>query len=389
MQDREDDSKGSQNRDHTDDNLKAKRSSTDEARDDLRIASANQTDISLKVARVAADAASAASREKADAARVLGTQTAEEIVRFERRRGDAVIADERRMADAAFSKEREERKKVEEDFLRSERTTTDSDLAQERRRTGLELSSSAVMLQSERTAHLATRVALATRDELMAIVSHDLRNPLSAISMCAAMLIEESTIQKLDAEARTWIAFIKRNADTGMRLVEDLLDMERVANDKLELQRNACDLGEMVGEAVQNFSATAAAKSILLRIAPTKPSIEITCDRDRVLQAVSNLIGNAVKFTQDGGLVNVRVETDSAGHAQILVSDNGPGIPADRLDQVFERFSQLGTKDRIGLGLGLYISKMIAEAHHGSLRVASTVGKGSTFTLSLPSSPDH
>lgn len=364
--------------DKPDGNLKSKRDSTDLARDDFRVATEQQTDSLLATDRTAADSASLVSRGEADTARILGQQTVEESLRFERLRADRTTAEERRRADLAFSHERGDRKKVEGDLLTTERNRAD-----------LELLSSAGVLQVERTAHLATKAALTTREELMAIVSHDLRNPLGAISMCAAMLLGDPPHQKLDDDAKTWIAFMKRNADTGLRLVEDLLDMERISNGQLELRRDTCDLAAVVAEAVQNFSALAAAKSILLRVVPTKPPPVITCDRDRILQVVTNLLGNAVKFTPDGGQVDVRVESGANEGARVTVSDNGPGIPVDRIDGIFERFSQLGTKDRRGLGLGLYISKTIAEAHHGSLRVDSQVGIGSNFTLSLPLSPDH
>jgi signal transduction histidine kinase len=332
-----------------------------------------------------ADVASVVIREKADAARVLGNQTGEESLRFERKRADDVIAAERNRADHALLQERGERKEIEAALLLNERRQTDEDLALERQRTDLDLSASASLLATERSAHSDTKTALTTREELMAIVSHDLRNPIGAVSSCAAMLLDG---QDLDGELRTWISFIKRNADAALRLIADLLDMERMANGKLMLEQDQCDLGSLVTEAVQSLSVVAAAKSILLRASPVRAPIRLVCDRDRMLQVLSNLIGNAVKFTPEGGSVDVQISSSDVGDVEIAVSDNGPGIAADKVDHIFERFAQIGTKDRRGLGLGLYISKTIVEAHGGKLWVDSVEGEGSKFTLFIPRSFD-
>lgn len=385
MQHREDHPLVEQQRGKTDDSLRTERKTTDKALDESQSELEQRTDSSLATARMKADAASVLNREKADAARVLGRETGEESLRFERQRADEVIAAERGRADQALVNERGERKEVEATLLANERKQTDEDLAVERKRTDLDLSGSAHSLATERSAHIETKAALTTREELMAIVSHDLRNPIGAVSSCAAMLLDESASQKLSSETKTWITFIKRNADSALRLVSDLLDMERMSMGKLVLQCGECDLGGLVAEVVQSFSATAAAKSILLRVVPTGSPISMICDRDRMAQVLGNLIGNAVKYTPDGGHISVQISGD-AGNAQVSVSDNGPGIPVDKADRIFERFSQIGTKDRRGVGLGLYISKVITEAHGGTLRVESAVGKGSTFILSVPRS---
>ena len=106
-------------------------------------------------------------------------------------------------------------------------------------------------------------------------------------------------------------------------------------------------------------------------------------DSDRILQVLSNLIGNALKFTPNGGNVSLSARKD-ATEIEISVTDNGPGVPEDKRSEIFQRFSQLKMNDRRGLGLGLFISKWIVEAHNGRIRVASEVGKGSTFNFTLP-----
>lgn len=373
-----------QQRGKTDESLRAERKSTDKSLDESRNALEERTDRTLEATRMKSDAASGVSRKEADAARVLGRETGEESLRFERRRADDVIAAERRRADQALLKERGERKGAEAAILTNQRQQTDEDLALERKRTDLDLSGAAGLLATERSAHIQTKAALTTREELMAIVSHDLRNPIGAISSCAAMLLDEHTSHGLSSDAKAWIAFIKRNADAALRLVSDLLDMERMSNGRLLLQQEQCDLRDLVMETIRTFSATAAAKSVLLRAMPAKSPVSVTCDRDRLAQVLANVIGNAVKYTQEGGYVNVQMSGDDQEYAQVAVSDSGPGISAEKIERIFERFSQIGTKDRHGLGLGLYISKMITEAHGGTLRVESAVGKGSTFTLSIP-----
>ena len=131
------------------------------------------------------------------------------------------------------------------------------------------------------------------------------------------------------------------------------------------------------------MTPTASAKSLTLLIDPKNAPGTVICDRDRIMQVLSNLIGNAVKFSPKNGVITARI-FPAGNEVQISVSDTGPGIPEERLGSIFDRFSQLENRDRSGLGLGLYISKMIVEAHGGRLWVESKIEEGSTFCFTLP-----
>ena len=196
------------------------------------------------------------------------------------------------------------------------------------------------------------------------------------------MLLEDDSFRRIDRETRTWIEFIKRNADTSLRLIADLLDMEQVAEGKLQLKFGRHDVGKIMVEALEDYAQAASAKNILLRLNPEE-SGDVLCDRDRIAQVLSNLIGNAIKFTPEGGSVELRASSDE-NEIKVSVHDTGPGIPDGKKERVFERFVQLGANDRRGLGLGLHISKMLIEAHHGRLWVDSKLGEGSAFNFALP-----
>lgn len=268
-------------------------------------------------------------------------------------------------------------------LLEQERELTDQNLKVERTRTDSEVHQATNLLSDEIAEHSKTKISLTTRDEFVAIVSHDLRNPIGAASSCAEMLLEDPAYQGMDVKVKNWIEFIKRNVDTSLRLIGDLLDVERMAQGKFELKPEKHNIGQITRETIESFAATASAKNILLRALPSDIAGDIVCDRDRIMQILSNLISNALKFTPDGGSVTIKAKTSEA-EVQISVTDTGPGIPEEKLEQIFERFTQLGSNDRKGLGLGLYISKMLVEAHNGRLWIQSKTGEGSTFFFTIP-----
>jgi signal transduction histidine kinase len=169
----------------------------------------------------------------------------------------------------------------------------------------------------------------------------------------------------------------------ALRLISDILDMERIAEGKFKLQLKTCNIGSLIRHAVENSVHEAAAKNILLRGSNFEKLGDANIDHDRIMQVLGNLIGNALKFTPEGGTVQVHASTKE-DRVQISVSDTGPGIPDDKTEMIFNRFAQLKSADRRGLGLGLYISKMFVEAHQGELWVDSKLGQGSTFSFSIP-----
>jgi signal transduction histidine kinase len=329
-----------------------------------------QTDKDLEAQRTIADKQTSEYRKKVDLDRNQEFETSGVDIHLkdERLRADSAVELERSRVDRALGQERESHGAAAKLIL----SQMDTQVGDAKSR-----------LSDEIVQHSKTKVSLTTRDEFLAIVSHDLRNPMGAISSCAEMLLEEPTAGRMDAETKQWIEFIKRNVDTSLRMISDILDMERLAENKLELQCKEYNLASVIKEAVENFVYVASAKRTLIRVLPTPLAHNISFDRDRILQVLSNLINNALKFTPDGGSIVVKTEVIGK---EIVVSvwDTGPGIPDEKMKLIFERFAQLSSSDRRGLGLGLYISKMLVEAHSGRIWVESKLGKGSTFFFTLP-----
>lgn len=227
---------------------------------------------------------------------------------------------------------------------------------------------------------------IGSRDDFLAMVSHDLRGMLNGIAMSASLL----TLLDVDDPARTALARESRRIERLVvrmnRLIGDLLDVSRLESGKLELLLELDDPAELIEEAADSSRPLAEAGGLTVSChSPTQP-MRARYDRERILQVLANLIGNAIKFTERGGRIDVSV-TDRGDQICFKVADTGRGIPADKLERIFERFSQGPGADRTGLGLGLYISKRIVEAHGGRLWVESRFGEGSIFEFSLPAAP--
>jgi len=187
-------------------------------------------------------------------------------------------------------------------------------------------------------------------------------------------------------EVKEIAASIKRSAGEMLRLIQDLLDIERIAVGKLVLHYQKHDVCEIIKEVVGDFKGDAEAKDITLTAKPEGGCDEVICDRRRVQQVLSNLIGNAIKFTPPKGQICVScARTGTEGKdVQVSVSDTGAGIAREKLASIFQRFSQINSRDRRGIGLGLYIAKMMVEEHPGRIWVESKLGEGSTFHFTLP-----
>jgi signal transduction histidine kinase len=156
-----------------------------------------------------------------------------------------------------------------------------------------------------------------------------------------------------------------------------------MAHGKLALTPEKVDLHALIQESLDLFAPIIASKAFSIANHIPSEQIFAQVDHDRILQVLSNLIGNSLKFTPDGGTIELSVRTQGT-EVEISVTDNGPGIPQQAMAQLFEKFSQLQMNDRRGLGLGLFIAKWIVEAHQGRIWVTSNVGKGSTFSFTLP-----
>lgn len=222
------------------------------------------------------------------------------------------------------------------------------------------------------------RSASQARDELLAIVSHDLRNPLSSIALGA----ERLRSSPLDAKLVKVGDVIYRASKRMERLVGDLVDFEQMKLKRLRIEKRVQPAAPLALEAVELHEAIAKEKSIRLE-ADVPVVADVLCDRERVLQVFSNILGNAIKFTPEGQSVKVlgrRVD----GTVRFSIVDSGPGLPPDQLTHVFERFWQGAGAKPASLGLGLAIAKGIVEAHGGTIGAESELGKGCTFSFTLP-----
>ena len=226
-------------------------------------------------------------------------------------------------------------------------------------------------------------LANTAKDEFLALLSHELRTPLNAIMGWTHML-RGGLPPEMAAQA---IEVIGRNARSQKQLVEDLLDVARIAGGQLDLRRAQVDLCDIARGGVDSTLPVAQAKGVQLFCeTPDKPLI-VNADADRLQQLIANLLSNGVKFTEKGGRVTVRVTRTPEG-AVLAVSDTGAGIPAEFLPNVFDRFRQGDTSlTRVygGLGLGLWVVKQIADAHGAQVRAESAgAGQGATLTVTWP-----
>jgi PAS domain S-box-containing protein len=231
----------------------------------------------------------------------------------------------------------------------------------------------------------ALRRAVRVREEVVSIVSHDLRNPLGVVAAAADLLLD---LPLDDEERKKQTNIIKRSAERMSRLIGDLLDVSRIEAGALVVRPALEDPRGVLEEARSIFQSQAEAKGITLEVHVESDVPSVMLDRDRILQALSNLVGNALKVTETGGHITMGAAVLSEGEGvSISVTDTGPGIPEDAMDRLFDRFWQASRHDRTGSGLGLAIVRGIAEAHHGSVWVYSEVGQGAAFHMVLPNSP--
>ena len=353
----------SPDREQTDDSLREERLKSDLAVVEGRDAVAQLADEVLRRARQDADAVLVAARERADdrlehsdAPALAGVAVARE-----RLVEDATLKRERGSADEALQLERFETARVLQRLLPVERDQTDK------------------FLHSER---VRSDAALANRDDFLGLISHDLRNLLSAIVMSSAVIARTAGDLPAGKHILSESDRIHRNAARMNRLLGDLIDVVSIDAGRLTVTPAVDDLAALVKEAADAFRDSAAVKDIRIDTPDGGPAIT-AFDHSRVFQVLANLLVNSIKFTPRGGTITIRYEP--AGSRWLCsVSDTGSGIPATHLESVFERFSQVTRGDQRGLGLGLYIAKCIIEAHGGDIRAESEPGQGTRVSFTLP-----
>jgi len=240
------------------------------------------------------------------------------------------------------------------------------------------------LLSNEKLARNEAERANRLKDEFLATISHELRNPLNAIMGWAHMMrVGNLTPANVERAVET----IYRNAKSQSQLIADLLDVSRIISGKLRLDVRTVDLRNIVVAAVDSIRPSAEAKSVRLQTTLDPAVGPVSGDADRLQQIVWNLLTNAVKFTPKGGRIQVKVQHVES-HVEIVVSDSGVGINKEFLPYVFDRFRQADastTRIHGGLGLGLSIVHQLVDLHGGSVSVQSEgEGKGAAFTISLP-----
>jgi PAS domain S-box-containing protein len=232
-------------------------------------------------------------------------------------------------------------------------------------------------------AHDVAAAANQAKDDFLAILSHELRSPLSAILTWARML----RLGRLDdGRTATALETIERSARLQVRLIEDLLDVSRIVSGKLGLERGVVELRDVVTASVESARGAAQARRIAVDTTLAAPYAVVRGDAARLEQIVDNLLSNAIKFTPEGGRIAVRLET-AGSVARLTVTDSGPGIPAAFLPHMFDRFRQAdtsSTRRHGGLGLGLAIARHLVDMHGGAIAAENRPQGGAVFSVELP-----
>jgi len=341
-------------REQTDESLRVEREQADRTREDIAID--ETADAVISRARSRADDLLATARARSD--RTSPGAPIPKLLTSERAREDRVLQKERDAADEVLREERAEHLSL----LSRGRQETDKDLSHERD---------------------SSDDAIATRDEFLAIVSHDLRNLLNGIVGWATLIEQGALRTDLAEHVVTHARRIQRAGARMNRLVGDLVDVASIEAGVLAVTREVGDPAAVLTEAVDAFQVQAATAELALTAEFESPLPLAAFDAARILQVLTNLLSNAIKFTPAPGRIVVHAG-GFGDEIRFAVTDTGVGIAKDNLEAVFVRFLQVAPNDRRGVGLGLYISQAIVQGHGGRMWAESQLGQGSTFCFTLP-----
>jgi signal transduction histidine kinase len=309
-----------------------------------------------EVAREALEQTHATAQEALEAERAQAQAAAAQVAEKAREAASA----ERERVEETTEREREDVKRAFLDVLAEERRETDEAL-------GIERASSDVLVSN--------------RDEILAMISHDLRNVINAIALKAGIL-QKSLSGKASADEKRLTESIRKSCKVLSRWAGDLVDISSLNTGALGIEREACDPADIIDESVEAFRAKATEKGLELAVDVGDRGFLMPCDRDRVVQVLANLLDNAIKFAPPSGTVTVRLER-AEGQVRFSVSDTGPGIADVDRHKIFDQHWHIGRMKGGGTGLGLYICQRVIESHGGELWVESEAGRGSTFYFTL------
>jgi len=228
--------------------------------------------------------------------------------------------------------------------------------------------------------------AMVVKSEFTSMVSHELRTPLTAIKEGIAIVLD-GTAGKLNSEQKDFLDTAKRNVDRLARLINDVLDFQKLEAGRVEFRMEENDINEVAAEVRKAMVSVAAEKGLTLTFKQGKDLPRVVFDRDKIIQVLTNIINNAIKFTEKGGVAITTKTVTKKNFIQVCVSDTGPGVKKEDLPKLFQRFEQLekGKERKTGSsGLGLAISREIIERHKGKIWAESEPGKGMTVDFTLP-----
>jgi signal transduction histidine kinase len=229
--------------------------------------------------------------------------------------------------------------------------------------------------------------AIKSRDEMLGIISHELKNPLTSMALSSHLIQKILSKETASEKVLSLVKSLDPSIQRMNKLVSDLLDVTRLESQALHCETKLISLSNIVDEVIGIYMATSEAKNILITSQISRECTEIFSDEIRTIQILSNLVSNAIKFTEPGG--KIKLEAVRSGEmAEISVTDNGKGIPEKELSNVFQKFWQEKDSENIGTGLGLAIAKGLVESLGGRIWVESKIGQGSSFHLTLPLSGD-
>jgi len=253
------------------------------------------------------------------------------------------------------------------------------------RRLAIEVRSTAKRLEQLNT---DLDAAMKSKDQFLSNISHELRTPLNSIIGFTDLLLTEDLGAPLSAQQRDFLETAARNGRQLLQLINELLDLQRIAAGRMELHPESIELAGVFAEAAGNVQTQVQHHRHALVVTPPPPDLRVQADRGRVRQVLLNLLSNAIKFTPDGGRITVAVATVNGGDfARIAVTDTGIGIAPEDQPKLFTEFSQIdasASRKHEGTGLGLALSRRLVEMQGGAIGVESEIGKGSTFWFTLP-----